>query len=361
MILKRLDLYLLKSFLLALLVVTVAVGLTIIVINIVEKLRDFVDHQVPVVSILEYYLYFAGWAVKSFLPMFVLIAGLFSVSMLARRNEILAMKASGLSLYRIAAPFLAAALLLSGAHFYYNEYIYPPANQRRLEIKEYTIERRSRRSKTHVTNIYRQIAPGYIYTIGTFNVDREMGTDVKVYRTEEDRLRKVITAERILYQDHQWVLEKGAERTFTDSTGETYREFKRMEVPDIEEEPEDFAKRIGKPEDMGLEELEDYIDLMKRTGGPYAREAVDLGIKYSYPLTSFIVMLIAIPVATNPRRGGLAVSISIGAMISLIYFVLFRMLQSAGYNEKLPKEVAVWGVNAAFFLVGVFYMLKARK
>ncbi|HQL24614.1 MAG TPA: LptF/LptG family permease, partial [candidate division Zixibacteria bacterium] len=110
---KKLDRYLLKSFLLALVVVTVAVGLTINVINIIEELRDFIDNDVPVASIAEYYLYFGGWVVKSFLPMFVLIASLFSVSMFARRNEILAMTASGISLYRIALPYLAVAAALS--------------------------------------------------------------------------------------------------------------------------------------------------------------------------------------------------------------------------------------------------------
>jgi len=170
-----------------------------------------------------------------------------------------------------------------------------------------------------------------------------------------------MTAERIAYVDHEWVIYDGIERYFMNSTGEQFDQFTRKVLADIDEEPEDFAKRIGKPEDMGLEELQQYIDLMKRTGGPYTREAVDLGIKYAFPLSSFIVVLISIPIASNPRRGGLAVSISIGAVISLVYFVLFRVLQSAGYNEKIPREVAVWGINGLFFLVGLLSILKARK
>ncbi len=361
LLIKKLDTYLLKSFFLSLMVVTLAVGLTISVIHMIEELRDFIDHHVPVLSILEYHLYFGGWIVKSFLPMFILIASLFSVSILARRNEVLAMKASGLSLYRIALPFLVVVGFLSVGHFYYNEYIFPPANKRRLEIKEYTIERKSRHALTNVANIYRQIQPGYFYTIDHFNVERGEGGDIKMYRTSDDRLRSIITAERIEYRDHKWIAFDGAEREFFDSTGERFHTFDRMVLSDIEEKPEDFAKKIGDPEDMGIEELKQYIDLMKRTGGPYTREAVDLGIKYAFPMTSFIIVLIAIPYASNPRRGGLAVSISVGALISLIYFVLFRVLQSAGYNDKIPREVAVWGVNALFFVFGLFSMLKARK
>lgn len=357
---KRIDLYLLKSFFSALIVVTLGFGLTIIIINVVEELRDFIDHQVPLIKIIEYYFYWSGWVIKSFLPMFVLLASLFSISLIARRNEILAMKASGLSLYRIALPYIVVALLFSGGHFYYNEYIFPPTNKKRLEIKEYTIEKKSRTSGSHISNIYRQVRPGYFYTLNNFNALRREGRDLKVYITEDDRLSRIITAKTIVFRTEQWMARNGVERIFTEA-GEEYREFEVLMLPDIEEKPEDFTKKIGKPEDMGIDELRNYIDLMKRTGGPYIRESVDLGLKYSYPFTIFIVVLISIPLASNPRRGGIAVSIAIGAMISLLYFILFRVMQSAGYNEKIPLEVAVWGVNGLFFLVGLFAMFKSRK
>ena len=72
-------------------------------------------------------------------------------------------------------------------------------------------------------------------------------------------------------------------------------------------------------------------------------------------------MFICIPFASNPRRGGIAISIAAGALFALVYFVLFRVLQSAGYNDKIPEEMAAWGVNGAFLLVGAMLMLKARK
>ena len=358
---KKLDRYLLSQFFLALLVVTIAIGLTIIVINAVEELRDFIDNDVPFISILEYYVYFGGWVIKSFLPMFVLLALLFSLSMLARKNEILAMKASGLSLYRLSLPFLAVAVLASVGHFYYNEFIFPSANKRRVEIKEFTIENRSRAHTARVSNIYRQIAPGYFYVLGSFNVARKEGTDIKVYRTEKNHLSQIITANKLIYDGFCWLAVDGVERSFTTRVGETYNEFDTLVLADIEEEPDDFARRLGKPEDMGYLELKNYIDLMKRTGVPHVRESVDLEIKLAYPLSTVMVVLLCIPFASNPRRGGIAVSVASGAIISLIYFVLFRTLQSAGYNERIPKELAAWGVNAAFLLLGLIAMIKARK
>lgn len=358
---RRLDLYLLRYFFTSFFVVLLAVGLTIVVINMVEELRDFIDHEVPLMSVLEYYLYFAGWVLKSFVPMFVMLATLFSISILARRKEILAMKASGLSLYRISLPIVAVTLLIVVGHFYYNEYVFPPANEKRLEIKKFTIEKRSRAAHRHVRNVYRQISPGSFYTLGSFDVDRKQGKDFKLYRTNDNVLAEIVTAEEIVYRDFLWQAIAGVKRTFDNGIKKDFIEFDTLIIPDIGEEPDDLAKMLGKPEDMGIEELRDYIDLMKRTGGPYLRELVDLQIKYAYPVASIIVVMICIPFASNPRRGGIAVSFAVGTMIALFYFVTFRILQSAGANGKIPVLLAAWGVNAAFFIAGIIVMLRTRK
>ncbi|HSG98899.1 MAG TPA: LptF/LptG family permease, partial [candidate division Zixibacteria bacterium] len=144
--LKTLDRYILTKFFTALGVVTIAVVFLIVAINMIEELRDFVDHDVPINEIVVYYIYYSGWAVRTFLPVFVFLAGLFTVGVMARSNELRAIKAAGVSLYRFTAPLLLASCLLSVGHFYYSEFLFPPANQRRVEIKEFNIEKRSRTS-----------------------------------------------------------------------------------------------------------------------------------------------------------------------------------------------------------------------
>ena len=358
---KIIDIYLLKKFLAALLVTSLAIGLTIVVINIIDQLRFFIDNDVSLLIILQYYFYFGGWVLKQFLPMFILLATLFSVSLLARRNEILAMKSLGLSLYRLTLPIFIACVLLAMGHFYYNEVLYPPINEKRVRIKEYDIRKQSERPRTHVNNVYRQIARGHFYTIRNFNVTRKEGDDLKIYQRSENHLSNIITAKKIAYIDNAWRATNGIVRIFDDSSRESYFEFDTMQISDIKDKPEDFAKPLGKPEDMSYSELKEYIDLMKRTGGPYLRESIDLKVKIAFPMTSLVVVLMSVPFAANPRKGGVARSFALGALFSLTYFVLFRVLQSAGYNEKIPENLAVWGVNGLFFVIGLAAMVFAKK
>jgi lipopolysaccharide export system permease protein len=286
---------------------------------------------------------------------------LLSISLLARRHEILAMKASGLSLYRITLPFALVTLLIAVAHFTYNEYVFPDMNRRKLEIKNFTIEKKSRAIQSQVRDIYRQIDPGSFYTLSQFDTERRSGEGFKLYRSENNRATEIITAERIVYLDFLWQAVQGHRRIFQDGAEARYREFDTLIIGDIADTPEDLAKRLGKPEDMGLDELKQYIDLMKRTGGPCVRETVDLKTKYSFPLASFIVVLICVPFASNPRRAGIALSIAVGAGISLVYFVCYRLLQSAGANGKIPEDIAAWGINGLFLVIGFVLMWRSPK
>ena len=357
---KTLDRYILTNFLSVLIVIALGFGVLIIAINMVEELRHFIDHEVPLGDIMIYYVYFAGWIVKSFLPVFVLLAALTSVGILAQKNEILAMKAGGVSLYRIAAPIMIFTFFLSIGHIYYNEYVYPPGNKKRVEMKEYTIKKRSHKGDSSISNIYRQVDNNIFFVIQGYDVPRKVGTIVKIYRSKDNKLAELISAEKIRYTSRNWMLYNGVRRYFGDST-ETFETFDTLSAAYIKDKPSDFEKPLGKPEDMGYDELKYYIDVMKRTGAPYRRELVDLKFKISYPFASFIVILICIPLASNPKRGGIAISFAVGSGIAMVYFVSFKVIQSLGYGGKLHPDVAAWLINGIFLLIGLIIMLRARK
>jgi len=357
---KTLDKYLLRYFVGALLILTIGFGILIIAINMVEELRDFIDHDVAFSNIFIYYIYFAGWIIKSFLPVFILLAALTSIGILARRNEILAMKAGGLSLYRIAMPLLIFTFILSVAHIYYNEVIFPPANEKRIEMKEFTIKKRSKKATLSARNIYRQVNPELFFVVRNYDIPRREGTEVKIFRSSEDKLVELITAQKIRYTSRGWMLYDGVSRMFAD-TAETFTTFDSLSAAYIKDKPSDFERPLGKPEDMGYDELSHYVKVMKRTGAPYVRELVDLKFKISYPFASFIVILICVPIASNPKRGGIAISFALGAGIALLYFVCFKVIQSFGYNERLNPDIAAWLINGIFLAVGLVIMLRARK
>jgi lipopolysaccharide export system permease protein len=359
-VIRRLDRYLLTRFITSLVVAVGAITLVALIVDLIEHLEDIVDNAPGFKEVILYYIYFIPWIYKIIAPAAVLLAGLFSIGLLARNNEILAMKSVGVSLYRIATPLLVFTFLLSLFNFYFNEEVLPQATAERNRIKHGGIKKDENRQGSILYNVSKQGEGGYIYHFETLRPGQNEARNVLVQRFESDTLKESYRGERMRFDRGRWIIYSGTRRSFTGGR-ETYQKFDSLVLNDCRERPEEFVKYRGRPEDMGYAELSGYIETLKKTGSPYTRELVDLKTKLSFPFTSFIVMFICIPVASNPRRSGVAISFAIASGVSLVYFVIFKVTQSLGYSGKLPPDAAAWSINAAFLAVGLFIFLKARK
>ncbi len=357
---RKIDRYLLSRFIISLFIAVGAIILVALIVDGVENLENIVDNAATVQDVLLYYVYFIPWIYKITIPASVLLAGLFSIGLLARNNEILAMKSVGISLYRIALPLLIFTFFLSLANFYFNEEILPYTTKERNRIKHGGVKKKESRKGSVLYNLSKQGSGGYIYHFETFRPGRREAHNCLVQRFESDTLKESYRGDKMIFDRGFWTMYDGSYRNFADSQ-ESYIKFDSLPLSDCRERPEEFEKYRGKPEDMGYRELEGYIEILKKTGAPYTRELVDLKTKLSFPFTCFIVMFICIPVASNPRRSGVAMSFAIVSGVSLTYFVIFKVTQSLGYSGNLSPDVAAWSINIIFCAIGLLMFFTARK
>lgn len=357
---KTLDRYLLKRFVVSFLIALGAIMLIGLIVDLIENLEPIVDNAAAPRDVFLYYLYFLPWLYKIIVPAATLLAGLFTIGLLARTNEILAMKAAGISLYRIALPILIFALLLSLVNFYFNEEVLPRATAERLRIKRSEIKKESDPTGALLQNVSKQGEGGIMYHFDTFSATRAEAKGALIQRFEGDSLRESYRAERLKFNGTAWVAYKGAYRSFAGGK-ETFLEFDTLIIPGASERPEEFTKYRGNPDDMGYRELKGYIEVLKKTGGVYLRELVNLKTKLSFPFTSFIVIFLCVPLASNPRRSGVAVSFAIASSVSLIYVVIFKVTQSLGYSGRISPDLAAWSINVIFLFIGVVAFLRAHK
>lgn len=357
---KRIDRYLLWRFILSLIIAIGTITLVALIVDLIEHLEEIVDNAATAKDVILYYIYFIPWIYKITIPAAVLLAGLFSVGMLAKNNEILAMKSAGISLYRIALPLLAFSFLLSCFNFYFNEEILPITTRERNRIRHGEIQKKKDRKSEIMYNLSKQGIGGIIYHFELYKVGPEEAKNALVQRFERDSLMESYRGEWMRFRNGQWHMLNGVYRNF-EAGKERFEKFDSIVLPECKERPEEFEKFQGKPEDMGYRELKEYINVLDKTGAPFTRELVDLRTKLSFPFTSFIVMFICIPLASNPKRSGVAMSFAIAAGVSLLYFVIFKVTQSLGYSGKLSPDVAAWSINIVFFVIGIIVFLRSHK
>lgn len=354
-----LDRYMMRQVLLPLgLFFVTFVGIFVLV-DLFDHAHRFIDNDVPLRIVALYYLYYAPMIVVLTAPVAMLLATLLALGRLSRKNEIMAMKASGVSLYRALGPVFALALGLSLVSLVVGELLLPPATQRRIEIKETYIERTP--SRLVRTDVVHMLPDGDVLLARRFNA-RSGTLEAVTYEEFGEGLvpTRRLDAELARWDGQRWVLENGSERVFS-AEGETARPFGRMPLPGSDPTPADLAARPVEPEEMGYEELRSYIARVRAGGGDPRSLDVQLRLKSAFPFVTLIMTLLGAPLAAGTRRSGFAIAFTGALAISFIYYGMIQIGQVLGEERLLPPWLAAWIANMLFGGLGLHLLIRAPK
>lgn len=355
-----LDRYISRRFMAILLFALIAFIFLFVIVDLVGRLDAFIDQQVPKVVILKLYIYYIPYIIVLTLPVAMLLSSLFSIGNMARQNEIVAMKASGISLYRILLPLFIIALLISFLALVFGEHVVPQASSAREQLTDEYLEKHRQAWRKRINNVYVRDALGRIISMRSFDTVNKVGNTVSIRSSKGLDLLSRIDARQIVWEDSIWVLVNGVERIFTEH-GEQVHPFNRIVFADADLSPEDLANMLKKPEEMSYKELEIFIEEIRRNGGNPDNWLVDLYLKIAIAFANFIIVLFGAPLSSPKRRGGTATGFGVSLAICFIYFGIVKTAQSMGQNGTLPPLFAAWIANIIFGVSGLFTLIKVRK
>jgi lipopolysaccharide export system permease protein len=362
-IMKLLDRYIIRQFISTSLFSLLSVLVVFIVIDAMEKLDDFIDHQAGTVVILQYYLYFIPEIIKLISPVALLLGSLFVTARLSTQNELTAMRSAGMSLYRFMIPYTGVALLACGLLVYFNGWVVPAANARKFAIERNNLQKDVINASG--ANIFVQDSPTRILSIGFYNDLAKTATRVSIQdfdSTDPTRMVGRIDAMSMAWDSsaHRWVLSNGTKRWFS-ANKESFETFVMRPTDKMHFDPEDLRKKQEKPDEMDYNSLKNFIDGQRRAGQDVAQWMVEFYGKISYPFAAVIVVLFGVPFASMKRRGGTGVQLGISLLICFIYLIVMKVSQVFGFNGDIDPLLTAWLANIAFFLGAVFVMVKVRS
>lgn len=360
---KKIDGYIIRQFVATLVFALLAFIILFVVIDLMEHLDDFLDSKVPESIIVEYYIYFMPEIIKLVTPIAMLLACLFTTGRMSTSNEITVLKASGMSLYRFMIPYLIVALIISSASIYFNGWIVPEVNKKKIFIERVNLGHYSERYGRD--NIYFQDSPTRIVNIETFDNQRNIAWKVSI-QDFSDTNATVLTARYDSRQmnwdstQYAWILIEGTHRTFTPA-GETASAFGSIVFRSLRFSPDDVTRKIERPEEMGYREMEEFIRKQQESGNDVARWQVDFYSKVSFPFASFIVVLFGVPFAATKRRAGLAIQFGISIGLCFVYLAFMKVSQVFGYNGSLNPLMTAWLANIIFIGAAVLNIVRVKK
>jgi LPS export ABC transporter permease LptF/LPS export ABC transporter permease LptG len=344
-----------------------------------DLIDDFQQHKVKGRTIFLYYAYHVWQIGFTVAPIAVLVGVLITLGLLARRNEITAMKAGGISIYRASAPVLGMGLLASLLLYGMQEWVLPHTNKIAAAQRN-VIKGRPAQSSDQFDRRWLLASDerfyNFEYIVGRpeddagaadpgswsgFAVHRLSIFDVDP-RTWQ--LRERLYADRAAWNPvtRSYDLERGWRRT----TGlrSVFHTFQNQRVralgrdPGGELEPPAYFKREEKPSDtMRFGELQRYIASLAARGFDVARLRVQLHRKLAFPMVGLVMTLLAVPFSFVVARKGALYGIGIAIVIAIVYWAVLGIFGALGDNALLAPWLAAWAPNLLFGAAGLYLIL----
>lgn len=356
------DVYLLQQFFYYFFVLLASFVLIFDAFTLFDLLGDIARNHVSTLTVLSYLKYLIPLMVYQLAPLATLVATLVSLAVLAKNNEVIALKASGISLYRLVLPLLLAGLLVSGGLFLLDDTFLPYANQRQDALRN---EIKGRPAQTYFEPARQWIfgENSKIYNYELFDPDRQLFGGLNVFELDPAtfQIRRRIFATRATWEptENLWILTGGWVRDFgSDGHVVRYDPFKATTMPELTEAPSYFRREVRQSFQMNWRQLGQYIASLGQAGFDTARLSVQWHKKFAFPLIAAIIVFLGAPfaflVGTRGAVGGLAVAVGIG----VIYWSAAALLEAMGSAGQLPPVLAAWGPDAIFAFLGLYFYLR---
>ncbi|MFP5262900.1 MAG: LptF/LptG family permease [Blastocatellia bacterium] len=335
-----------------------------IIITLFQLLDYITRNRINWSVVADYLIFLLPMIVNYVTPLAVLVAVMITFGILQKTSQLVALKASGLSIYRLAAPVLLASVLLSAFVFLNQDYVLPFTNRRQNNLR-YLIRKGQEPPQTfyQTTNQWIFGVDSRIFNYAHFDVSNNTfaGLSVLDLSREPFGIKRRIYARRAWWDEgqQQWVLERGWERRFEGERPVAYEAFDRRYVT-LAEGPDYFKKDSRGSSSMTLVELRSKIADLSRSGFDVLDLRIALQSKIAFPLACLVMVIVALPFSFSVGKRGALYGVAIGMAIGLTYWGLLSLFEQMGRYEMLPPVLAAWGPNMLFGAGGLYLFLTSR-
>ncbi|MEW6158369.1 MAG: LptF/LptG family permease [Verrucomicrobiota bacterium] len=372
---RLLDRYLLRELLIPLGYCLTGFFIFWISFDLFSELSDFQANRLTALEIARYYVVKTPELLVTVMPIALLLALLYALTNHARHHELTAIKAAGVSLWRLSAPYFAVGLVFSALLFALNEIWVPESAEMAEQIRT--------RQSAHVPGVtrdrwqeklyFRNARDGRIWNIEAFNLDTfEMRNPQVEWNRPDGSIRRIIAA-RAVPANGGWAFHDVQELFYRSSSDIDPQRFRTnlLVLPEFSESPEQIQSEIkisrlssvkaAKKVQLSMQEILDYLrlhpDLNPRDESMLKTQ---LHARLAAPWTCLVVVLIAIPFGAPSGRRNVFVGVAGSIFIAFGFFILLRLGLALGTGGYVAPWLAAWLPNILFAVAGLVLTQRVR-
>ena len=360
---KILTRYMLKEFWSLFLLYFLSFLAIFVIVDIFDKLDDLLQYIISAKEILIFYLNFIPPVVVQIIPIAILLAAISLFRKLACGNEYVAMVGGGFSLTNMLTPLIISVLLLECMSFFIEAVIVPKAyfNQERIKVERFVkADVPSREIKSKIRLKGRQYQKIYIEK---YHIRKKTAEGITIIEGSKENLQKRrIMAEKAVWDGRKWIFEKV---TVVDrSSGYVSEKTKRYPIlyVDIPIKPVDLIMPKDNPEIMSFSELRFAAENISDKQDPFYRSLrVEYHRRFAFSFIGFIFLFLSVPFGLMQKRGPKFMSIGMGVVLGLLYYIVFFTFLSFGKGRDFSPFLAAWSANVIFVIFAFVMMYVTPK
>ena len=357
-----LDDMILRDFLLYFVMVLSTFVMLALVFTFFELLGDIVKNRISLLMLGDYLLNLSPSLIYLMTPLSVLLAVLVTFGLMQRSNELTAMKATGISIYRVAIPVIIIAGVVAASLFVFDQLYIPHANKRQETLRN---EIKGKPAQTYLRPDRKWIfgSNHTIYYYEVYDADQNSFGGISIFQFDPNTfgLMGRLYAQHAHWEPHlqKWEFENGWVRRFSGAAIEEYKPFDVTTTDLAVEQPSYFKKEVRQSQEMDYEELLRYIRDLQQSGFDVVRFRVQLYKKLAYPLITLVMAILAIPFSVSrQRRGGALAGVATAIGIAILYWVSAGLFEAMGNANQLPALLAAWAPNLIFGFAAGYMVLR---
>ena len=335
-----------------------------LVADFFERVDEFVRRDMPYSDLIFYYICKIPSVAFYMAPQAVLFATVVTLAVLARDNEITAMKAGGIGVVGITLPIVGASFVIALLVLASNEYVVPVATKKMNYIFKVKVQGNQKYGDTYVLKdpspeqLWFVAKDKAVWNIRQFDPAGGRVSGARIfYRSDNGAIQKRIDVKEVIWRGTHWEFMDGFMRVF-DHEGQSTTEYFEKKIFPVSETPNDLVKNIViHIDEMSLRELYKEIQKMMLEGKDALKNRVELHHKISYPFISVVLALLTIPLSLrSSRHGGVLFCFGINLAMGFVFSFLYAMGISLGFAGFFSPLFAAWGPFLLFSSLG-FYLL----
>jgi lipopolysaccharide export system permease protein len=343
--------------------------------NLFNELSEMQERKLHLPDVLEYSAAMTPGFLVLVLPIALLLALLYALTDHARANEITAMRAAGVSLWRICAPYFFAGFVASIALFALNEFLAPRSSDWANRILTRYVQRPGDiKTQNQFQNFgFTNTRAHRAWFIGEYRVNTAEMLKPQVNWNLPDGSSRRLYADRAIRTNGVWTFFNVTEYSQADAQSPLVPSLQTNELamPEFDETPAQIRSEIkissylgleaSRKADIPLKDIFEYLQLH-----PNLSPAVSSRLytkfygRLAAPWTCLVVVLIAIPFGAASGRRNLFFGVAGSIFICFTFFVIQNVSLVLGSDGDLPAWLAAWLPNLIFGAAGLFLMSRVR-